>query len=190
MATGEYEYEGIFSEDNPLPFPGATVFLFILFVVVMAVIMMNLLVGIAVDDIKEVQDHAELKKLSSQVELVLELEKVLPVFMLKRLSIQKVNLNSDGPSFWKMKDVMSKENIWDILRDREEQANTSTGLEEKLLEQIDVLKQEMQTQISQLRMELACQNVEWKSGENPARSDNCSISSIQVQIFDTKMTNY
>ena len=33
----------------------------------MAIIMMNLLVGLAVDDIKEVQDHAELKKLSSQV---------------------------------------------------------------------------------------------------------------------------
>ncbi len=50
-----------------LPFPGATVFMFVIFVLVMAIIMMNLLVGLAVDDIKEVQDHAELKKLSSQV---------------------------------------------------------------------------------------------------------------------------
>ena len=50
-----------------LPFPGATIVLFVVFVVVMAIIMMNLFVGLAVDDIKEVQEHAELKKLASQV---------------------------------------------------------------------------------------------------------------------------
>ena len=33
----------------------------------MGIIMMNLLVGLAVDDIKEVQDNAQLKKLSAQV---------------------------------------------------------------------------------------------------------------------------
>ena len=42
-------------------------FLFVVFVVVMGIIMMNLLVGLAVDDIKEVQDNAQLKKLAAQV---------------------------------------------------------------------------------------------------------------------------
>ena len=68
--------EKVFNVSYPffqLPFPGATIVLFVVFVVVMAIIMMNLFVGLAVDDIKEVQEHAELKKLSSQVEPIVAL---------------------------------------------------------------------------------------------------------------------
>ena len=94
MATGEFEFEGIFHPDNgDLPFPYATIVLFIVFLAVMTIILMNLMVGLAVDDIREVQGNAELKKLSAQVELVLEMEKSFPSFnSRKNMFIEIVNI--------------------------------------------------------------------------------------------------
>jgi hypothetical protein len=53
-----------------------------------------LYLGLAVDDIQAVQDNAILKRLAMQVELVLDVERMLPTFILRRLSAQKVCLNS------------------------------------------------------------------------------------------------
>ena len=46
--------------------------------------------GLAVDDIQAVQDNAILKRLAMQVELVLDVERLLPTIMLRRLTQQKV----------------------------------------------------------------------------------------------------
>jgi len=54
-----------------------------------SVIVVNLLIGLAVDDIKAVQDQAILKRLAMQVELVLDVERLLPNFLLRRLTKQK-----------------------------------------------------------------------------------------------------
>ena len=70
MMIGEFEFEGIFTEDHNSfrdPFPVYSSILFIVFVLVMSIIIMNLLVGLAVDDIKEIQENAELEKLSMHV---------------------------------------------------------------------------------------------------------------------------
>ena len=69
MMIGEYEFEGIFTDHQDhqadlIPFPEYSTFLFCVFVLIMSIIIMNLMVGLAVDDIKEVQEHAELEKLS------------------------------------------------------------------------------------------------------------------------------
>ena len=50
----------------------------------------NFILGLAVDDIQAVQDNAILKRLAMQVELVLDVERLLPTFVLRRLSAQKV----------------------------------------------------------------------------------------------------
>ena len=50
--TGEFEYEGIFNADQKLEFPSMTYLLFILFLVFMSIIIVNLMIGLAVDDIK------------------------------------------------------------------------------------------------------------------------------------------
>ena len=42
---------------------------FVVFVLIMPIIIMNLLVGLAVDDIKTVQENAILKRLAMQVQL-------------------------------------------------------------------------------------------------------------------------
>ena len=44
-----------------------TALLFIVFVIIMSIIIMNLLTGLAVDDIQSIAENAELKKLSMQV---------------------------------------------------------------------------------------------------------------------------
>ena len=70
MMIGEFEFEGMFRdgvEAKDDPFPVYSALLFIIFVLTMSIIMMNLLVGLAVDDIKEIQENAELQKLSMHV---------------------------------------------------------------------------------------------------------------------------
>ena len=70
MMIGEFEFEGMFRDGvQPYedPFPAYSTILFISFVLTMSIIMMNLLVGLAVDDIKVIQENAELQKLSMQV---------------------------------------------------------------------------------------------------------------------------
>ena len=76
MMIGEFEFEGIFTDNGgPFydPFPVYSAILFIVFVLIMSIIIMNLLVGLAVDDIKEIQENAELEKLSMHVSKQLQL---------------------------------------------------------------------------------------------------------------------
>ncbi|XP_042904949.1 transient receptor potential cation channel subfamily A member 1 homolog isoform X1 [Parasteatoda tepidariorum] len=85
MMIGEIEFDAIFNNsENNLYFSGPTYALFVAFMLIMAVIIMNLLVGLAVDDIKGVQEQAELKRLAMKVELVLTVERTLPVVLLKK----------------------------------------------------------------------------------------------------------
>ena len=81
MMIGEYEFEGIFTahhdrekteaenasdaRNNPFPFYSGLIF--IVFVFVMTIIIMNMLVGLAVDDIVEIQNNAQFAKLSLNV---------------------------------------------------------------------------------------------------------------------------
>ena len=63
----------------------------------MAIIMMNLLVGLAVDDIQEVQRNAELKKLSSQVKII----KIFCIYTVKKLrDFIKINAAVAFPLEW------------------------------------------------------------------------------------------
>ena len=82
MMIGEFEYEGMiipvtkerfYAELLDLldyendTFVGYTALLFVVFVIIMSIIIMNLLTGLAVDDIQSIAENAELKKLSMQV---------------------------------------------------------------------------------------------------------------------------
>merc|ERR1712226_983818 len=73
MMIGEFEYTSIFfGEDGTAYKPegswqAVTMIFFVVFAVVMSIITMNLLVGLAVDDIKAVQDTAVLQRMAMQV---------------------------------------------------------------------------------------------------------------------------
>ncbi|KIH48593.1 hypothetical protein ANCDUO_21336 [Ancylostoma duodenale] len=71
MMIGEFEFTAIFhgNEDSHLERlfgPTITYPLFLFFCIIMTILLMNLLVGLAVDDIKSVQKKAELRRLSMQ----------------------------------------------------------------------------------------------------------------------------
>ncbi|CAD5117061.1 DgyrCDS5882 [Dimorphilus gyrociliatus] len=102
MMIGEFEFEQLFlgpqninkviTADNHksyLYYPGISYVLFVFFLILMSVIIMNLLVGLAVDDIKAVQDQAVLKRLAMQVELALDVERILPEFIRRRFVVKK-----------------------------------------------------------------------------------------------------
>ena len=63
MLIGEIDYNEIFhNQDYDLMFPFTTWCFYAIFLVVMPIIIMNLLVGLAVDDIKIIQEKATLKR--------------------------------------------------------------------------------------------------------------------------------
>ena len=73
MTTGELEYDNLFFDEhfqlrlNTVTYESTTRIFFIVFVIIMPIIIMNLLVGLAVDDIKAVQENAVLQRQAMQV---------------------------------------------------------------------------------------------------------------------------
>ena len=70
MMIGEYDFDSLFFDpgaDYVVPYPTFTLLFFLVFLVIMSIIVMNLLVGLAVDDIKAVQNSAVLQRLAMQV---------------------------------------------------------------------------------------------------------------------------
>ncbi|XP_061171192.1 transient receptor potential cation channel subfamily A member 1 homolog isoform X1 [Saccostrea echinata] len=84
MMIGEYEYENIFYGTQLDYYPEITYIMFVVFMILMSIIIMNLLVGLAVDDIKAVQEQAALKRMAMQVDLALDVERVVPEFIRRR----------------------------------------------------------------------------------------------------------
>lgn len=89
MMIGEFEFTGIFHGDENShsekmfgeAHNAVASVLFFCFCLIMTILLMNLLVGLAVDDIKGVQDKAELKRLAMQVDLVLQIEASIHFFI-------------------------------------------------------------------------------------------------------------
>lgn len=88
MMLGEFQFDDIFDQDS-LRYPAPSYILFVIFLVLICLITMNLLVGLAVDDIKSVQAQANLKRLAMQVELVLNVESILPKMLQERFVIRE-----------------------------------------------------------------------------------------------------
>jgi len=113
MMTGEFEFDGLFYGDEEQPYFTLTMILFVVFVVIMTIIVMNLLIGLAVDDIKGVQDQAVLNRLAMQVQTALEAERMLPVFILRK-KIKQFELIKKGKKQWwhLFTDIVSSRNIF------------------------------------------------------------------------------
>ncbi|TRY67514.1 hypothetical protein TCAL_06427 [Tigriopus californicus] len=116
MMVGEFEFDTLFfpppEEGNELPFPVTTILLFVAFLIVMSIILMNLMVGLAVDDIKAVQEQAILKRLAMQVELVLDVERLLPNVFLRKGTTQRETIHRKKRHWWSIfTDVVSSRSI-------------------------------------------------------------------------------
>lgn len=111
MMVGEFEFDDTFIETigknntatrKPLnPFPAASFVFVTFFLLLMAIILMNLLVGLAVGDIDAIQHNATLKRLAMQVEFVAEIEESYPRFITRRLYHPTLVSRPNRPSRWK-----------------------------------------------------------------------------------------
>ncbi|KAL5265822.1 hypothetical protein ACHWQZ_G006498 [Mnemiopsis leidyi] len=94
MMTGEMEYDSYFipeklTEGTELYYPESTFIMFVVFVIVVPIVFMNLLVGLAVDDIKEVYNQAELQRAIMKIQLIFQVEALLPSFFLEKKNQSK-----------------------------------------------------------------------------------------------------
>ena len=103
---GELDFANIFAQDVTnagipptfqMPYPGVTVFFFVLFLVLLPILFMNLLVGLAVDNIQSVQDKAVLERLAMQVRLNLDVERMLPTFLHKKYIVKGEKVYPNKP---------------------------------------------------------------------------------------------
>uniref|UniRef100_A0A8C2L903 Transient receptor potential cation channel, subfamily A, member 1a n=1 Tax=Cyprinus carpio TaxID=7962 RepID=A0A8C2L903_CYPCA len=88
MMVGEINYQENFLKpflQGDLPFPLLTLAIFVWFVLLVPILLMNLLIGLAVGDIAEVQTNACLKRIAMQIELHTNLEERLPYWFMKRV---------------------------------------------------------------------------------------------------------
>ncbi|KAA8580801.1 hypothetical protein FQN60_013759 [Etheostoma spectabile] len=88
MMVGELNYQNNFLDTylkNELPFGILTYIIFVHFVLLMPILLVNLMIGLAVGDIAEVQRNAALKRIGMQIELHTALEDKLPYWFMKRV---------------------------------------------------------------------------------------------------------
>ena len=130
MSTGEFEYGAIFQED--LPFPQITIITFIALVMLMTIVLMNMLIGLAVDDINKIRDEAELEGIISQIRLALNMRKRMFVFFdmnAKKQIKDKVSyLRLSKPD--KIYKTWVSAKIWRYLKDKENTREFLTYMKE------------------------------------------------------------
>ncbi|KAL7835585.1 hypothetical protein SRHO_G00279320 [Serrasalmus rhombeus] len=95
MTVGELNYQNSLLEayeQNLLAFPEITYVIFVLFVLLMPILLMNLMIGLAVGDIAEVQRNATLKRIAMQINLHTNLEEKLPYWFMKRVDKPSITI--------------------------------------------------------------------------------------------------
>jgi len=152
MMVGEINYLGIFfSEDqsnyNELAFSDLiSRFLFILFILLMSIVVMNLLVGLAVGDIMAIKDQAVIKRLGLQVDLILSVEFNFPMFFRKKLfkrnhkiAINKYRrANIFKKTFFDDDDL--REKLRDLLNDDDDEDNNVGTVQDQIINNLTFVK--------------------------------------------------
>ncbi|XP_043545142.1 transient receptor potential cation channel subfamily A member 1b isoform X3 [Chiloscyllium plagiosum] len=93
MMLGDINYNENFLipySTDKMQFPLLTFIMLIVFLLLVPILLMNLLIGLAVGDIAEVQRTASLKRIAMQISLHTSLEKKLPYWFLNRVDQQKI----------------------------------------------------------------------------------------------------
>uniref|UniRef100_A0A915HRG5 Transient receptor potential cation channel subfamily A member 1 n=1 Tax=Romanomermis culicivorax TaxID=13658 RepID=A0A915HRG5_ROMCU len=90
FTMGEFEFSQNFIDpyvNGRLIYKNYTHAFLIIFVVLSSLLLVNLLIGLSIDDIKEIQRNATLKRLTMQVDYHTDIEKRLPKSYLHRLNV-------------------------------------------------------------------------------------------------------
>ncbi|XP_006015374.1 transient receptor potential cation channel subfamily A member 1 [Alligator sinensis] len=102
MMLGDINYHDAFLGpllSNELPYPFLSYTVLIIFTLLIPILLMNLLIGLAVGDIAEVQKYAALKRIAMQVNLHTNLEKKLPYWFLSRVDQESITVYPNRPRY-------------------------------------------------------------------------------------------
>jgi ankyrin repeat protein len=161
MTIGEFEYDTIFgnsieARDQLTEFSGLAYFLWIIFLIMMSILLVNLLVGLAVDDTKAIQTEAHLQRIGIQVNLTLEAEELwtlLPQAIRPKLTLNHHKLRPNRRlNPWELfKDAWGVER-WDSVDNIQKYQKPEPSVIDhirahgnKLASEIKTLKEEMST---------------------------------------------
>uniref|UniRef100_A0A4X2LR40 Transient receptor potential cation channel subfamily A member 1 n=1 Tax=Vombatus ursinus TaxID=29139 RepID=A0A4X2LR40_VOMUR len=95
MMLGDINYHDGFLNPflgNHLPYPFLSFSFLVVFTLYIPIVLMNLLIGLAVGDIAEVQKNASLKRIAMQVKLHTSLEKKLPFWFLSKVDQESITV--------------------------------------------------------------------------------------------------
>ncbi|XP_074843185.1 transient receptor potential cation channel subfamily A member 1 isoform X2 [Carettochelys insculpta] len=102
MMLGDINYHEAFLDpllSDRLPYPFLSYAVLIVFTLLIPILLMNLLIGLAVGDIAEVQKYAALKRIAMQVNLHTNLEKKLPYWFLSRVDQESITVYPNRPRY-------------------------------------------------------------------------------------------
>ncbi|XP_045882814.1 transient receptor potential cation channel subfamily A member 1 isoform X1 [Meles meles] len=136
MMLGDINYRDAFLEPflrNELAYPVLSFIQIIAFTMFVPIVLMNLLIGLAVGDIAEVQKHALLKRIAMQVELHTSLEKKLPLWFLRRVDQKTIVVYPNRPRCSGLLRIFHF--IFHTKETRQEIPNVDTSLEIEILKQ-------------------------------------------------------
>ncbi|KAM8784412.1 transient receptor potential cation channel subfamily A member 1 [Rhynchonycteris naso] len=137
MMLGDINYHDAFLEPflrNELAYPLLSFAQLITFTMFVPIVLMNLLIGLAVGDIAEVQKHALLKRIAMQVELHTNLEKKLPLWFLRKVDQKSTTVYPNKPRYSRGL-LCIFHSIFCTQEARQEIPNVDTSLEVELLKQ-------------------------------------------------------
>ncbi|XP_015672649.1 transient receptor potential cation channel subfamily A member 1 [Protobothrops mucrosquamatus] len=136
MMLGDVNYREAFLEPmlvDKLPFPFLSFFILIIFSLLIPILLMNLLIGLAVGDIAEVQKFAAMKRIAMQVNLHTNLEKKLPFWFLSRVDQESIVIYPNRSKYGGVMSVFQLCFGWDNITG--DAKNADAPLELELLKQ-------------------------------------------------------
>uniref|UniRef100_A0A674NZZ9 Transient receptor potential cation channel, subfamily A, member 1b n=1 Tax=Takifugu rubripes TaxID=31033 RepID=A0A674NZZ9_TAKRU len=128
MMVGELNYQNNFLDPylkDELPFGLLTYFVFVSFIIVMPILLVNLMIGLAVGDIAEVQRNASLKRIAMQIELHTALEERLPYWFVKQVDKNSVVVypNRKCSKVQLITGIDEKDEIWSRVQAKSQQCS-------------------------------------------------------------------
>ncbi|CAI8040069.1 Transient receptor potential cation channel subfamily A member 1 homolog [Geodia barretti] len=176
MTTGELETDPIFfSTPSVVTYPVITYLLWIVFLIIMPILLQNLLVGLAVDDIKGVQEKAALKKEALQIGFTLDVLSRLPKVIVRwRNKRSYTQTWGKGPfekfwkwlngSYWKPELKLNSSKEYSVAQKVDKMVEVVYSMEKRM--------QQLNEQCTKLEKMMIHISQEQERNFEPRRSDN------------------
>uniref|UniRef100_A0A7N9APD6 Transient receptor potential cation channel, subfamily A, member 1b n=1 Tax=Mastacembelus armatus TaxID=205130 RepID=A0A7N9APD6_9TELE len=146
MMVGELNYQNNFLDaylNHELPFGLLTYLIFVNFVLLMPILLVNLMIGLAVGDIAEVQRNAALKRIAMQIDLHTALEDKLPYWFMKRVDKPSITIypNRKCSRHYLKQLISGEEDTNDVWSRLQVKSQSCTKIENELMKQKSRMKQ-------------------------------------------------